>query len=220
MRRGMSAVLMAGVLAGCGTSGSDTDGGAAKSTAKAQTEATPSPSASASAPSAASGGTLGAKGSACELPVTFQTAAKWKAESIAAPKDASDDLLDALLRQGPVSGVCEIDAKPAGHIGFIRVYQGKPGDADARTVLKGFVAAEKGVSEEKYATFTAGTTSGVEVSYRVHVELLDETKTEHALAVTTPEGPVIIHLGGIDDAEHKAMLPALDLAKHTLRVTA
>ncbi|MDX3384003.1 lipoprotein [Streptomyces niveiscabiei] len=218
MRRGMSAVLMAGVLAGCGTSGSDADGGAAKSSAKAQ--ATPSPSASASPPSAASGGTLGAKGSACELPVTFQTAAKWKAESIAAPKGASDDLLDALLRQGPVTGVCEIDAKPAGHIGFIRVYQGKPGDADARTVLKGFVAAEKGVSEEKYATFTAGSASGVEVSYRVHVELMDETKSEHALAVTTPEGPVIIHLGGIDDAEHKAMLPALDLAKRTLRVTA
>ncbi|MBP5941639.1 lipoprotein [Streptomyces acidiscabies] len=217
MRRGLSAVLMAGVLAGCGTSGGDTGSDTQNTTSDTQKG---SPTPSASAPSAASGGTLGAKGSACELPVTFETAAKWKAESITAPKGASDDLLDGLLRQGPVTGVCEIDAKPAGHIGFIRVYQGEPGNADARTVLKGFLAAEKGVSEEKYETFTAGGASGVEVSYRVHVELLDETKTEHALAVTTPEGPVVIHLGGIDDEEHKAMLPALDLAKRTLRVTA
>ncbi|WP_416968884.1 lipoprotein [Streptomyces sp. 4F14] len=213
MRRGLSAVLLAGVLAGCGAS--EDDAGSTAASEAGKSSATPS-----SAPSAAaSGGTLGAKGSACELPVTFETAAKWKAESIAAPKDASEDLLDALLRQGPVDGVCEIDAKPAGHVGFIRVYQGKPGGADARTVLKGFVGAEKGVSEEKYTTFTAGGVSGVEVSYRVHVELLDETKTEHALAVTTPEGPVVIHLGGLDDAEHKAMLPAFELAERTLRVT-
>ncbi|QNP76106.1 hypothetical protein IAG44_37400 [Streptomyces roseirectus] len=151
--------------------------------------------------------------------MTFETAAKWKAESIETPAGA-DASLAGLLTQGPVTGVCEIDAKPAGHVGFIRVYQGKPGNADARAVLRDFVAAEKNVSEEKYQTFTAGTATAVEVSYRVKVELLDEVKTEHALAVSTPSGPVVIHLGGLDDAEHTAMLPAFDLAKRTLRVTA
>jgi len=214
IRRGLSAVLLAGVLAGCGTSGEDPGNSAGKSGTKNPAPTTPS------APSAASGGTLGAKGSACELPVTFETAANWKAEAITAPKDASDDALGGLLRQGPVTGVCEIDAKPAGHIGFLRVYQGKPGGADARTVLTGFLAAEKGVSEEKYKTFTAGGVTGVEVSYRVKVELLDDVKTEHALAVTTPDGPVVLHLGGLDDEEHKAMLPAFELAERTLRVTA
>jgi len=215
IRRGLSAVLVVGVLTGCGTSGGES---ADKSSAKSPEQ--PTPSATASAPSVASGGTLGAKGSACELPVTFETAAKWKAEAIEAPKDATDDTLGSLLRQGPVTGVCEIDAKPAGHIGFLRVYQGKPGDADARTVLQGFLAAEKNVSEERYKTFTAGGVTGVEVSYRVKVELLDDVKTEHALAVTTPDGPVVLHLGGLDDEEHKAMLPAFDLAERTLRVTA
>ncbi|MHC5906495.1 lipoprotein [Streptomyces sp. S6] len=215
IRRGLSAVLVAGALAGCGTSGGDAGSRAEKSGAKS-----PTPSAAPSAPSVASGGTLGAKGSACELPVTFETAAKWKAKAIEVPKDAPADVLDVLLHQGPVTGVCEIDAKPAGHIGFLRVYRGKPGNADARTVLRGFVAAEKDVSEEQYKTFTAGGVTGVEVSYRVKVELLDDVKTEHALAVTTPDGPVVLHLGGLDDEEHKAMLPAFDLAERTLRVTA
>ncbi|MET8982452.1 lipoprotein [Streptomyces sp. NPDC004539] len=212
IQRGLSAVLVAGALAGCGASGGASGSAAEKSAgsgAASSPEATPS----------ASGVTLGAKGSACELPVTFQTAARWKAEAVEAPKDATDDALGSLLRQGPVTGVCEIDAKPAGHIGFLRVYRGEPGSADARTVLKGFLAAEKGVSEERYKTFTAGGTTGVEVSYRVKVELLDEVKTERALAVVTPGGPVVLHLGGLDDEEHKAMLPAFDLAERTLRVT-
>jgi len=35
--------------------------------------------------------------------------------------------------------------------------------------------------------------------------------------VSTADGPVVLHLGGMDTAEHTAMLPAYELAKQTLR---
>jgi hypothetical protein len=124
---------------------------------------------------------------------------------------------DALLHQGPVTAACEVDAKPAGHIGFLRVWTGEPGDDDARAVLKAFVAAEGGTSKAKYHDFTTGDLKGVEVEYLFTSKLLDETKPERALAVTTTNGPVVVHLGGLDSGEHRAMLPAYELAKRTLR---
>ncbi|MFD5348217.1 lipoprotein [Streptomyces anulatus] len=36
-------------------------------------------------------------------------------------------------------------------------------------------------------------------------------------AVATPDGPVVVHLGGMDTEEHTAMLPAFELAKKTLK---
>lgn len=199
-RRVAQVALLVGVLAGC--SGTAEEGDSEKS---------PSPSASArtsgaGGTSASSGGAIGAAGSACELPVTFDTARNWKAEAVEAP-----------LRQGPVALACEIDAKPAGSIGFLRVWAAKPGDTDARSVLKAFVAGEDGASKEKYGTFTSGGLSGVEVEYLYTSELLEETKKERALAVVTPDGPVVLHLGGLDTEEHEEMLPAYELAKRTLR---
>ncbi|NUO43433.1 MAG: hypothetical protein HOV82_15530, partial [Streptomyces sp.] len=71
-----------------------------------------------------SGGRVGAAGSACLLPVGFDLAAEWKADAIdgsAADAEADgggaaevDEDMASLLRQGPVTLVCEIDAKPAG----------------------------------------------------------------------------------------------------------
>ncbi|MGW3730414.1 lipoprotein [Streptomyces sp. NPDC000851] len=201
--------LVAGLLAGC---------------ADGEDEAPASTSASADAAGgngsgdvARSGGTIGAEGSACELPVTFDIAEDWAAESVdAAAGGAAEELADALLRQGPVTAACEVDAKPAGNIGFLRVWTGEPGDDDARTVLEAFVAAEDGVSKEKYGSFEAGGLTGAEVEYLYTSELLEETKKERALAVTTPDGPVVLHLGGMDTEEHEAMLPAYELAKRTL----
>lgn len=204
VRRGLAAVAAAGALAGCGSEGKSADGDAGKASATA---------------AAVTGITVGAKGSACELPVTFQVTKSWKPEAVDS-SSTGDPALDAILRQGPVTGVCEIDGKPSGHIGFLRVWQGKPGGADARATLQAFVAADTGVGEQTYRTFRAGDVTGVEVEYRVTSKLLDETKTEHALAVPTPEGPVVLHLGGWDDGEHKALLPGYELAKRTLRVTA
>lgn len=196
------AALVAGVLTGCSQAAEGDDSKA--SARPSATAKTPAPDNTA----AGSGGTIGAAGSACELPVAFDTAKGWKAEAVEAP-----------LSQGPVTLACEIDAKPAGSIGFLRVWAGKPGDADARTVLKAFVAAEDGVSEEKYSAFTSGGLSGAKVEYLYASELLDETKKESAFAVIAADGPVVVHLGGLDTDEHEEMLPAYELARRTLRTT-
>ncbi|MEU1407768.1 lipoprotein [Streptomyces sp. NPDC005728] len=215
------AVMLAAALGGCAQS---TDAGAKASGSPS------SGSAGAKSAATASGGTVGPSGSACELPVSFDIAKRWKAKGIDAEKELSKSskgsdgdvtgaLADAFLRQGPVTTACEIDAKPAGKIGFLRVWTGKPGDADARTVLRQFVAAEDNTSKEKYRSFkTATGVSGVEVEYVYTSKLLEETKEERALAVSTAQGPVVLHLGGMDTAEHHAMLPAYELAKQTLRI--
>lgn len=67
-----------------------------------------------SAPSKAAGSaagkgvTLGGAGSPCELPVTFDLAADWKPQAVTV-EPGSD--LAALGEQGPVTMVCEVDAK-------------------------------------------------------------------------------------------------------------
>ncbi|MCQ9134957.1 hypothetical protein KMS84_29840 [Streptomyces sp. IBSBF 2807] len=215
VRRGLTlAALLTGLLTGCAAA-EDEGVKAGASGASAGT----------SAKTAARGGSVGASGSACELPVAFDVAEFWKAKAVDANEAsaASGDLAelaDALLRQGPVTMACEIDAKPAGKIGFLRVWTGEPGDADARAVLKAFVAAEKGASKAVYRAFTSGDVTGAEVEYVTTSELLEESKAERALAVTTPRGPVVLHLGGMDSQEHEAMLPAYELAKSTLHVNA
>lgn len=197
-RRGLVlAVLLTGALAGCTE--------AADENAKPKQKTTASPTADGTS-AASAGGSIGAAGSACELPVTFDLAKAWTPEAVDAP-----------LRQGPVTLACEVDAKPAGHIGYLRAWTAAPGDADARTVLEAFVTAEKGASEAKYSTFKAGTLTGAEVEYLYSDEFADAPKTERAFAVTAPNGSVVVHLGGLDTEEHEAMLPAYELAKRTLR---
>ncbi|MQY34287.1 hypothetical protein SRB17_22530 [Streptomyces sp. RB17] len=218
------AVALAATLGGCAKSAD----GAGKSASSASSDAQ---SEGARETATASGGSIGAAGSACELPVRFDIAKRWKARAIDAEAelskaskgsdgDLSGSLADAFLRQGPVTAACEIDAKPAGHIGFLRVWTGKAGKADAGSVLRGFVAAEDNAGKAKYHSFrTGGGLTGVEVEYLYTSKLLDETKKETALAVGTPDGPVVLHLGGMDSEEHEAMRPAYELAKQTLELS-
>ncbi|MFF4394094.1 lipoprotein [Streptomyces sp. NPDC001480] len=217
-------MVLAAVLGGCAST-PDGDDPKASSSASAASRGT-----GAAGTPAKAGGSIGAAGSACELPVTFDIAKDWKPKAVevgkyASPADSSDgdddlagDLADALLHQGPVTLACEVDAKPAGNIGFLRVWKGEPGDADARAVLRSFVAAEDNTSKEKYRAFESGGVSGVEVEYVYTSKLLDESKKESALAVTTEDGPVVLHLGGMDSEEHEQMLPAYELAKRSLRI--
>ncbi|MEW2620400.1 lipoprotein [Streptomyces sp. NPDC048106] len=218
--RAVAAVTLAAVLGGCAGAGHGTGKDPASTHAAG---------AGTKAPATVRGSTIGAAGSPCALPVRFDIAKDWKAESIdagasaaKASKGADDDLTgaltDALLRQGPVTAACEIDAKPAGNIGFLRVWTGEAAHDDLRGVLRGFVAAEGDVSEETYRDFTAdGGLHGVEVEYLYTSKLLDETKKESAFAVDTPDGPVVVHLGGMDTDEHDAMLPAYELARRTVQ---
>ncbi|WP_299540425.1 lipoprotein [uncultured Streptomyces sp.] len=217
------AVLAAVVLTGCGPSdgGTSAEGKTGGATARTHDGAKSGddggddgPSAGSRTADAARGGSVGGAGSACPLPVTFDHAADWTPEAVSV--DPASELAE-LAQQGPLTMACEIDAKPAGHIGYLRVWTGAAPD-DARKALEAFLAADENAGGAAYAEFEAGGLRGVEVTYTETVEVTDETKTERAFAVASPDGPVVVHLGGLDTAEHEAMLPAYELAKRTVRV--
>ncbi|MFJ3581322.1 lipoprotein [Streptomyces sp. NPDC090127] len=157
-------------------------------------------------------GSVGAAGSACELPVSFGLAADWKPQAVRA---TDDEAFAVLGKQGPATMVCEIDAKPAGAIGYLRVWSA--GTGPARTALEGFVKAEQNTSKVSYRETKAGALPAVEVTYTVANELMEESKEERAFAVTAPKGTVIVHLGGLDTQEHRAMLPAYELARTSVQ---
>src|SRR4051794_40502368 len=110
MRRTSTAVtvLAATVLAltACGT------------TEAAPPRASAGPPAEPAAPEVAR---LGATGSTCPMPVDFGLAESYTAKAV---RMDPDELLAELAQRGPLTMVCEIDAKPAGHIGFLRVWTG------------------------------------------------------------------------------------------------
>ncbi|WP_308354196.1 lipoprotein [Streptomyces sp. NP-1717] len=214
IRRSVPAALLVALLTGCSSdSGPDPDPGSDRKGGEGA-DAAASPAEDTSKP-AEKGGTIGAAGSPCVLPVTFTLAAKWTAEAV--DIDAADAALAELARQGPVEMACEIDAKPAGSIGYLRVWTADTGGSTPREVLEAFVTADRTAGDAEYQDTKAGSLPAAEVGYVTTSELLDESKKERALAVTTPKGVALIHLGGLDSGEHDAMLPAFELAKKTLR---
>ncbi|UQA97949.1 lipoprotein [Streptomyces halobius] len=159
---------------------------------------------------------MGSTGTACELPVSFDVEKGWKPTGISA-EDA--ELFGSFLGRKSARGACEIDAKPAGMIGFMRVWITDRTDDSPRQVLKTFMSEEKNVTERKFNNTKAGDLPAAEVVYTTKSPLLDEPKQERALAVTTPKDAVIVHLGGLDTDEHKEMLPAYERAKKTMTPT-
>ncbi|MFE1574607.1 lipoprotein [Streptomyces fradiae] len=227
--RGAVAVAAAVLLAGCGSDGDSarTDGAASGGSGPS---APASPSVPAAVAPAAKGGTVGAAGSACPLPVAFDVAAEWQPKKVEPVQDPDLAELNELLKQGPFTMACEIDAKPAGQIGFLRVWTGgagagqggdvKGGGAAPRAALESFVTADDDApSSAVYRDVRVGAdgaASATEVTYVVTSALLGERKPVRALAVATPRGPVVLELGGMDGEEHTAMLPAWELAKRSL----
>ncbi|MFJ7630556.1 lipoprotein [Streptomyces sp. NPDC097595] len=202
--RGLVPVLLAAsALTGCS---SDADSGE---------DAKPGKSAAPAAKTATKGGTVGGAGSGCELPVTFDLAADWKPKAVEIDPDSD---FAELAEQGPVTLACEIDAKPAGQIGFLRVWRTKATTVTPREALKGFVGADENASGAAYKEVKGNGQPLTEVTYTVHSELMDEDRPAHAFALATPEGPVVVHLGGLDADEHDEMLPAYELAKQSVRV--
>ncbi|MFJ9428874.1 lipoprotein [Streptomyces sp. NPDC101490] len=205
----LAALLAGALLTGCG--GPEPVAGATPGPRPTSAPAVTPSGASAVASAVAR---VGADGSACPLPVSFGIAAGWKPRAVEAPKDPD---FAELLRQGPAELVCEIDAKPAGNIGFLRVWTVRGGAA--RAALEGFVKAGEKASAIVHRKTVAGTGSvpAAEVTYTVLDGLTEEDKEERAFAVAAPGGTVIVHLGGFDTAEHRAMLPAYELARTSLR---
>ncbi|WP_435974263.1 lipoprotein [Streptomyces sp. Qhu_M48] len=206
------AALTAGLLlAGCG--GPEPLPEVATGARPSAPSATTAPGAEAPPAAAASKATLGGPGTACPLPVSFGLAEKWEPKAV---KDPENPDFAELTRRGPATVRCEVDAKPAGHIGFLQVWTA--GKGSARAALEGFVKAEENASKAVYKETATGTLPVTEVTFTTYSELLEESKEARAFAVATPKGTVIVRLGGMDTEEHRAMLPAYELARTTLKV--
>jgi hypothetical protein len=171
------------------------------------------PSADASSGGLGSGKMVGAKGSACELPVTFELAASWKPKAV---KMDPDSPLAELARKGPLTMVCEVDGKDTGDIGFIRVWSDAKAKGSPRESLLTMMSGEK-VKKSVLKDLTLGGAQAAEVTYDKYSEATEEFRTERAFAVRTPRGAVVVTLGGFD-AQEQGMVSAYELAKRTLAV--
>lgn len=239
----LCAAVAVGVLAGCSSAGGGQGGGAqgggtpsavavtsggTASAGTASAGATSGTTAGAGAASPGGGGAvsapaaavpkagadrIGGAGTPCTLPVAFDVAKDWRPKPVTADTAAE---LGPFANRGPLTVVCEVDAKPAGMIGFLRVWTGKPGGGAPRQVAEAFIAGDSTVTKSEYRTVRAGSLDAVEVVYTTYSKLLEQSKEEHALAVVTPQGPVVLHLGGLDSDEQREMLPAYELAKQSL----
>lgn len=193
VRRTLPAALLLGVLTGC----SSESGEPPSADAVWQDEIK----------SAEKAGAVGSADSPCALPVSLGLAPSWNPEAV-----ASDGALGE-FKQGPVVLTCEIDAKPAGNIGFLRVWTASRAEGSPRQVLDAFVAGGKNIGERHYRETKAGSFPAEEITY---VTTGPEPKRERALAVVAPDGVVVLHVGGADTREHEALLPAYVLAKQTM----
>jgi hypothetical protein len=134
---------------------------------------------------------------ACDVPATFDLAGKWTAKAVPA------DLARVL---GPHALVCEIDGKPAGVVGFLRVFRAT--GADARAALTGQVGGNPAGLRTREFTAPAG--AGWEMSFG------PADKPERAFAVAVGADTVIVHWSGFDADEHEAGLPAYLLAQASI----
>ncbi|QLE75629.1 hypothetical protein FGW37_32160 [Streptomyces rectiverticillatus] len=214
-RSAVSAALTVGVLSGCSSAAEKGGDTTRESTAPAETAAKSERAANNTGkPDAKKVTRIGPAGSACELPVSFELAKAWKPSGLS----AEDGKLLAKISGHPAfRGACELDAKPAGNIGFMRVWTTDRTDSSARRTLETYMAEEKDVTEQKISEIKAGDDlPASEVVYTQKSALTDEPRQQRALAVKTPKGVTIVHLGGLDTEEHKEMLPAYELAKKSM----
>ncbi|MGX6604781.1 lipoprotein [Micromonosporaceae bacterium Da 78-11] len=167
---------------------------------------------------------VGAAGSACSLPVSFDLVARWKPSAV--DLAGAGELAD-LYRNGPFSAVCEIDAKPAGNIGFLRVYTAPGRTGRVRGHLETFIAAEAPearkagnheVSKVKYSDVVIGGEPAAEVTWETYNKTMEHASKYSAFALNTPSGAVVVQLSPFGADEHAKVLPAFQLAERTLVV--
>jgi hypothetical protein len=174
--------------------------------------------ASESAPAVAAGERIGAAGSACELPLTFQTAAEWKPSAVDA-KTLGE--LTGLTKIGEFDVVCEIDAKPSGNIGFLRVHVAKGLSGLPREHLAAFLKADAGKKEilgATYADVRIGAQQGAEVTWEIYSADLDHRSRYSAFALNTKAGAVVVKLSPFGVEEYAGTQPAYLLAQNTVTV--
>lgn len=147
---------------------------------------------------APAGGTIGGAGP-CPLPVTMSIAKDWK------PKAVPSGTYDI----GGAQLACEVDAKPAGHVGFLRVYV-TPGPAEPKALLAKFLADAKQRKEDQYRD----SAPGVELTY---VSTQGDPVRRRAYAIPATGHTVVVVLDAFDSEEYDAMVGAFLLAQHSLR---
>ncbi|MEV4493404.1 lipoprotein [Micromonospora coxensis] len=148
---------------------------------------------------AAAGVTVGPKGSTCPLPITFSVPAKWKVRAVTSGADR---------KTGPAVPICEIDAKPAGHIGFLRVWRIEgPAPRTPQITLDAFMDDDGRATERQYRRTKAGPLDSFEASWA------GERARRRAILVSSLYGKVLITLDGADSDGFTAVFPAYQLAK-------
>ncbi|MER7987539.1 lipoprotein [Streptomyces noursei] len=190
----LGAVVLAGTVAGCG-SGAAADGGGG----------------------AADGGgvvSVGAQGSGCALPMTFEAEKRWTRKSVMPTYQPS--------KSPPFSVVCEIDAG-GGKKGTppLTVYLAdRPLDGGPKQMMAAFRGegmANYGEyqSEEQVKETTVGFSSAVEVTYRLSPPDDQKPWKVTLLLVLTPKGPMVLEVRGPGD--QGPALKAYQRAKSTMQ---
>jgi hypothetical protein len=143
-------------------------------------------------------------GKACPAPIAFDTAEKWK------PVPITDQFIDGIrLTDEGLTLLCEIDAKPAEVIGFIRVWKVQAANLhDAlRDGVRGFTKGQ-GFTFKK---ITVGGRDALEATYT------SDGSPGRAFVVTASNGDlIVVNWTGFDKEEHQAGLPAYELARSSL----
>ncbi|GLW33090.1 lipoprotein [Actinoplanes regularis] len=188
------AALAALALTGCGSEGE-------KTSTEAVTTAAATPA----------GPRVGAAGSGCELPVSFSLATDWKPKKVTV---TDEELLAALTKKGPFTMACEVDAKPAGNLGFIRIWTGE--QAELRPSLEAFIGAD--AQQAKFTELQVGGKPALEVDYQLKSQLDGSLEQERAFVLDAGKGLVAVTLDSVDSDEYKEMLPAYELARTSLTV--
>ncbi|MBO3743966.1 lipoprotein [Actinoplanes flavus] len=189
-------------------------GGCSSASSSTPPEQTPSAPANA----AAAAVRVGAAGSACELPVSFELAADWEPKAV--DVEALGELAE-LARVGVFTVRCEIDAKPAGNVGFLRVHVADGLSGAPRDHLAMFVKASSRGQEVSGATYSdvqIGGAQAAEVTWEAYNRSLDHKSKYSAFALNTSEGAMVVRLSPFGADEHPAMLPAFQLAERTLTI--
>lgn len=164
---------------------------------------------------AAPGDVAGAKGSGCELPVTFAVADKWQVDDIVVEKD---DPLAELMRRGPLEMTCEVNAKRLGIVGFLRVWIGGSAIGGVRPALQALISGQK-TRGAVYTPVKIGGQDGMELQYQLYSNLMEEYSARKAFAVVTPGGVVVVELSGLE-SDDPAAAAAYEQAKTTLTIGA
>jgi hypothetical protein len=144
-------------------------------------------------------------GKACPAPISFDTAKKWKPEHI-----AGRSFSGIPLNRKELTLLCEIDAKPAGITGFIRVWKVRK-SATARTALMMAAPAFQQATGLEFHEITVGGQSTLELTYTA------DGSPGRAFAVTLASGEIIVtDWKGLDRQAHQAGLAAYQLARSSL----